>query len=85
MQGAEKDVIQSELLSTGLGVEQPKQGLFVRQARVQTDELMILRGAFWQGAASPMGPRPIWVVGDGTDGRKAPLESADRAAWNAWL
>ncbi|KAG4031422.1 hypothetical protein MFRU_009g01960 [Monilinia fructicola] len=68
--GPEKDLIRSELLTTGLGIEHPKPWRFSSAATTAapTEELLILRGAFWQGAASPLGPRPIWVVGDGTDG-----------------
>lgn len=66
--GQEQDVIRNELLSTGLGIEHPKPWPTVKQAIVQSEELLILRSSFWQGAASPMGPRPIWAVGDGTDG-----------------
>lgn len=66
--GAEKDVVRNELLSTGLGIEHPKPWNHLKKATVHSEELLILRSAFWQGAASPMGPRPIWVVGDGTDG-----------------
>lgn len=68
--GAEKDVIRGELLTTGLGIEHPKPWRFSSTAKtaLPTEELLILRSAFWQGAASPLGPRPIWVVGDGTDG-----------------
>ncbi|KAF5878651.1 putative siderophore biosynthesis acetylase protein [Botrytis fragariae] len=70
LSGAEKEVIRSELLSTGLGIEHPKPWRFSSAAKTAspTEELLILRGAFWQGAASPLGPRPIWVIGDGTDG-----------------
>ncbi|KAF7867406.1 hypothetical protein EAF04_005489 [Stromatinia cepivora] len=68
--GSEKEVIRSELLSTGLGIDHPKPWRFSKAASTAapTEELLILRGAFWQGAASPLGPRPIWVIGDGTDG-----------------
>ncbi len=66
--GVEGDVVRNELLSTGLGVEHPKPWPPTDKAIVHSEELIILRSAFWQGAASPMGPRPIWVVGDGTDG-----------------
>ncbi|KAF7913785.1 uncharacterized protein EAF01_000191 [Botrytis porri] len=70
LSGSEKEVIRSELLSTGLGIEHPKPWRFSSAATTAspTEELLILRGAFWQGAASPLGPRPIWVIGDGTDG-----------------
>ncbi|RDL33294.1 Uncharacterized protein BP5553_08733 [Venustampulla echinocandica] len=66
--GEEKDIVRNELLSTGLGIEHPKPWRPVDKAIVPSEDLLILRSAFWQGAASPMGPRPIWVVGDGTDG-----------------
>ncbi|CAD6448037.1 b0573714-5316-47f4-a6c0-119f4332c85f [Sclerotinia trifoliorum] len=68
--GSEKEIIRSELLSTGLGIDHPKPWQFSKAAATAaaTEELLILRGAFWQGAASPLGPRPIWVIGDGTDG-----------------
>jgi hypothetical protein len=62
--GPEKGTIRNELLRTGLGVEHPKRWL----SGEHSGELLILRSAFWQGAASPVGPRPIWAVGDGTDG-----------------
>ncbi|THV55545.1 hypothetical protein BGAL_0007g00760 [Botrytis galanthina] len=70
LSGSEKEVVRSELLSTGLGIEHPKPWRFSSAAKTAspTEELLILRGAFWQGAASPLGPRPIWVIGDGTDG-----------------
>lgn len=68
--GAENHIVRSELLSTGLGIEHPKPWHCADDSTVHSGELLILRSAFWQGAASPMGPRPIWVVGDGTD---APL------------
>lgn len=66
--GAEKEVVRNELLSTGLGIEHPKPWRPADKATATSDELLILRSSFWQGAASPTGPRPIWVVGDGTDG-----------------
>lgn len=66
--GTWKEIIRQELLSTGLGIEHPKPWRPKDDLTFTTDEILILRSAFWQGAASPMGPRPIWVVGDGTDG-----------------
>lgn len=66
--GSGKDIVANELLSTGLGIEHPKPWRPVDGVNADTEDLLILRSSFWQGAASPMGPRPIWVVGDGTDG-----------------
>lgn len=68
LRGAGEDVVRSELLSTGLGVGHPQPRRPSDKATVRSEELVILRSAFWQGAASPMGPRPIWAAGDGTDG-----------------
>jgi hypothetical protein len=72
LSGAGKTTLRTELLTTGLAVEHPKQRHPQYPTLLRTepfsDELLILRSAFWQGAASPTGPRPIWAVGDGTDG-----------------
>ncbi|KAF1997709.1 siderophore biosynthesis protein [Amniculicola lignicola CBS 123094] len=64
--GERNYMVRDELLSTGLGIEHPKPKYLGGNPTVSA-ELLILRSAFWQGSASPMGPRPIWVVGDGTD------------------
>ncbi|KAJ5825114.1 Acyl-CoA N-acyltransferase [Penicillium robsamsonii] len=68
LSGAGQEVIQNELLTTGLAIKHPRNLRDRENKALQFDDLLILRSAFWQGAASPMGPRPIWVVGDGTDG-----------------
>ncbi|KAF2424852.1 hypothetical protein EJ08DRAFT_617721 [Tothia fuscella] len=65
--GAQKEILRSELLSSGLAIEHPKPWQPKRPI-VLSEELLILRSSFWQGAASPAGPRPIWVAGDGIDG-----------------
>ncbi|KAJ5884736.1 hypothetical protein N7495_009246 [Penicillium taxi] len=72
--GSGKETIRRELLTTGLAIEHPKQW-GSKQKSEEENELLVLRSSFWQGAASPTGPRPIWVVGDGTDG---PSESLSR-------
>ncbi|KAJ5220437.1 hypothetical protein N7468_009641 [Penicillium chermesinum] len=67
--GTGEEIIRTELLATGLGVEHPRPwGALEHFTKEETKEILISRSAFWQGAASPLGPRPIWVVGDGTDG-----------------
>ncbi|KAF2021189.1 hypothetical protein BU24DRAFT_383231 [Aaosphaeria arxii CBS 175.79] len=68
LHGSDSDVIRNELLVTGLAVQHPKPSRTAQVTSAPTDELLILRSSFWQGAASPFGPRPVWVVGDGTDG-----------------
>lgn len=69
LDGCGKDVLRAALLATGLAVEHPKPRRLSGAATVsdEGDKLLILRSSFWQGAASPTGARPIWVVGDGTD------------------
>jgi hypothetical protein len=66
--GAENDVVRQELLATGLAIEHPKSWRPGDEEGFRTEELVVLRSSFWQGAASPLGPRPVWVVGRGTDG-----------------
>ena len=68
--GEGKEVIETELLSTGLAIKHPiaPSKVSVPDSIAQPTELLVLRSSFWQGAASPTGPRPIWVIGEGTDG-----------------
>lgn len=69
LEGKDKEIVRNELLVTGLAVEHPRPLLPVNNNTSENStELLILRSSFWQGAASPTGPRPIWVVGDDTDG-----------------
>ncbi|KAG7285655.1 hypothetical protein NEMBOFW57_007947 [Staphylotrichum longicolle] len=84
LKGQGKDVLKDTLLATGLAIDHPKPRWDARGPPAGTrtpivtgeGELLVLRSSFWQGAASPMGPRPIWVVGDGTDSHlQKPLAS----------
>lgn len=68
LSGAEKNLVRHEMINTGLAIEHPKPWHLRDRAIPPSEELLVLRSSFWQGAASPTGPRPIWVVGDGTDG-----------------
>ncbi|KKY39024.1 putative siderophore biosynthesis protein [Diaporthe ampelina] len=67
--GEGANTIRDELLATGLGVQHPgsRQPRGDATAKQGDGELLVLRSSFWQGAASPTGPRPIWVVGENTD------------------
>ncbi|CZS97790.1 hypothetical protein WAI453_008834 [Rhynchosporium graminicola] len=71
LSGAGSEVLRTELLTTGLGIAhpQPWSGKVIDAAftkDIDENELLILRAAFWQGAASPFGPRALWVIGSGT-------------------
>ncbi|KAI1608520.1 acyl-CoA N-acyltransferase [Exophiala viscosa] len=68
LSGPGDQIIRSELLATGLAIDHPKPWGPKDDKTASLDKLLILRSSFWQGAGSPLGPRPIWVVGDGTDG-----------------
>ncbi|KAL7805764.1 acyl-CoA N-acyltransferase [Trichoderma gracile] len=67
LSGKEKELVRRELTATGLGIEHPGPRNPSEATGALSEELVILRSAFWQGAASPTGPRPIWIAGDGTD------------------
>lgn len=68
LKGSGSDLVRHELLATGLGIEHPKPWRDVPDTGISEGDILILRSSFWQGAASPMGSRPIWVAGDGTQG-----------------
>ncbi|KAL2076183.1 hypothetical protein VTL71DRAFT_1126 [Oculimacula yallundae] len=73
LSGANSSTIRAELLTTGLGIThpQPWSGKVIDPAftkDIDANELLILRSAFWQGASSPFGPRPLWALGTGTSG-----------------
>ncbi|PTB63262.1 hypothetical protein BBK36DRAFT_59119 [Trichoderma citrinoviride] len=67
LKGKEKELVRRELAATGLGIDHPGPRNPSEAAAAYSEELIILRSAFWQGAASPTGPRPIWIAGAGTD------------------
>jgi hypothetical protein len=76
LQGGGKQTLHNELLATGLAIEHPKPWHLPQASISHSNELLILRSSFWQGAASPTGSRPIWVVGDGIDNNlRKPLSS----------
>ncbi|KAK0642680.1 putative lysine N-acyltransferase C17G9.06c [Lasiodiplodia hormozganensis] len=70
--GPDSAVLRAELLRTGLALPHPRPWTAAGNEDVSTpasDQLIIRRAAFWQGAGSPLGgARPIWAIGSGTDG-----------------
>lgn len=70
LDGTDSSIIRTELLHTGLAIEHPNKRNPQQPALLlptsDSTELLILRSSFWQGAASPTGPRPIWALGSGT-------------------
>lgn len=73
--GVGKEVVHNELLATGLAVEHPKPWFPSDKKPIIENEILILRSSFWQGAASPTGPRPIWIHGSGIDANlRKPLD-----------
>lgn len=68
LEGSGREVVRQELLTTGLAIEHPKPWRQVQDTGISDGDIIVLRSAFWQGAASPLGSRPIWVVGEGIQG-----------------
>ncbi|KAH8906483.1 hypothetical protein BR93DRAFT_898130 [Coniochaeta sp. PMI_546] len=65
MQGPGADSLAAQLKTIALAIDHP-QPLKNGEVNVtkNSEELLVLRGSFWQGAGSPFGPRPIWVLDD---------------------
>jgi hypothetical protein len=52
----------TEVLATGLATPRPKQSRPGHTIDPSTkSQILVSRSAFWQGAASPFGTRPVWV------------------------
>ncbi|KAI1324316.1 acyl-CoA N-acyltransferase [Xylariaceae sp. FL0255] len=66
LNGSGKDSIARQLRDVLLAIDHPI-------ATGLTDELLILRSTFWQGAGSPFGPRTAWIPEDTTSPK--PLSS----------
>jgi hypothetical protein len=55
--GKDSDLVAQQLYATGLYHPHPK----ASTASASQDGHLLLRGTFWQGAASPFGARPVWA------------------------
>ncbi|KAK3361987.1 acyl-CoA N-acyltransferase [Lasiosphaeria ovina] len=61
LQGSGADRLARQLTTVGLAIPHPASSNSKDTGPVKSDELLVLRGSFWQGAGSPFGARPAWV------------------------
>ncbi|KAJ4392910.1 hypothetical protein N0V85_006773 [Neurospora sp. IMI 360204] len=72
------DKLARQLKAVGLAIDHPAPATPEQQKLHGTDagkELLLLRGAFWQGAGSPLGARPAWAPETLADSEDGSLES----------
>lgn len=70
LSGEGKELLAQELQAVGLATEHPSPsappGQPVPESTDHVGQLVVFRSMFWQGAGSPFGTRPAWVVGSET-------------------
>lgn len=71
--GPDSAAISQHLINLGLVTPHPPSS--PSSPSPPTPELLVLRSAFWQSAASPFGPRPIWTPESHTPLSLPPLSS----------
>ena len=90
--GAGRETLARQLKAVALAVDHPV-------ATGLVDELLVLRGPFWQGAGAPFGPRSAWLPEDAASELPRPASAYPLApldhtmtnepgavlAWRAWL
>ncbi|CCC06549.1 hypothetical protein SMACR_07440 [Sordaria macrospora] len=72
------DKLARQLKAVGLAIDHPSPATPEQQKLHGSDagkELLLLRGAFWQGAGSPFGARPAWAPETVADSEDGTLES----------
>ncbi|ORY68445.1 acyl-CoA N-acyltransferase [Pseudomassariella vexata] len=75
LSGPGKESLARQLKSVLLAIDHPiASGL--------TDELVILRSTFWQGAGSPFGPRSAWIPEDSASELPKPLSAYPLAPYD---
>ncbi|OJJ87933.1 uncharacterized protein ASPGLDRAFT_22725 [Aspergillus glaucus CBS 516.65] len=71
LSGEGKELLSQELQAVGLATEHPNPsappGQPVPESTDHVGQLVVFRSMFWQGAGSPFGTRPAWIVGSETD------------------
>lgn len=65
LHGPGADSLVAQLKTVALAIDHPRPSTSAKPSSTeQWEELLVLRASFWQGAGSPFGTRPIWVLGD---------------------
>ncbi|KAK1728159.1 hypothetical protein CaCOL14_000549 [Colletotrichum acutatum] len=76
LRGASADVLGQQLRDVLLAIEHPTQTDAQKPAAsAEQSTVVLLRSAFWQGAGSPFGPRPVWLPQESPAALDNPLSS----------
>ena len=74
--GPGTDSLIQQLKTVALAIDHPRQSpSSMRSSTDKYEEVLVMRGSFWQGAGSPFGPRPIWVLDDNSLKREHRISS----------